>query len=366
MALNTAPAGSPASGLLKSLVKGRTVNVHAHVLSPKWWPANPTRPPGWEATPDERRYAQEARARRKEDQAALEAALSEQKKKEYAARAERLRKAGTLEEQAACYLLEMDEAGLDLMVNHTMDHSEFPGFAGRMYALPFEQVLEECAGLKERFPDRFEMFAGVDPRRGRAGVKLFERAVVEFGALGLGEMVSTQWRTMPNDKKLCYPFYEKAAELGVPLMQDATMDLGFSRPELFEQMARDFPTLKICLGGCGAGVAPVPGPQGLMPAHDTMLMLAETHENVWLDLDDWQRRDLEGIRVFTDFVRRALSGPARRRIMFGSDYPVFANLYTERDWIETVLQEAQNEGPPFSEQDLTLFFSENALRLLGL
>jgi predicted TIM-barrel fold metal-dependent hydrolase len=67
-----------------------------------------------------------------------------------------------------------------------------------------------------------------------------------------------------------------------------------------------------------------------------------------------------------DFVRRALSGPARRRIMFGSDYPVFANLYTERDWIELVLQEAQNEGQPFPEEDLLLFFSENALRFLGL
>lgn len=67
-----------------------------------------------------------------------------------------------------------------------------------------------------------------------------------------------------------------------------------------------------------------------------------------------------------DFVRRALDGPARQRIMFGSDYPVFAYLYTRRDWIEAVLKQAQNEAQPFSEEDLALFLSENALRFLGL
>jgi hypothetical protein len=52
---------APSSGLLKRLVHGRTVNVHAHLLSMTWWPTNSVRPEGWEATPGERRYAQEAR-----------------------------------------------------------------------------------------------------------------------------------------------------------------------------------------------------------------------------------------------------------------------------------------------------------------
>jgi len=210
-------------------------------------------------------------------------------------------------------------------------------------------------------------FAGVDPRRGKEGVALLEKAVREYGCIGVGEMICTLWRTYPTDKKLMYPLLEKAAELGVPWMNDATMNYGFSQPELFEQMAGDFPDLKICLGGTGAGVDPVSNPDGKsMPAHDRMLELAEEYENIWLDLDDWQSRDEAGIRTYLSFLNRALNGPAREKVMYGSDYPINAWMYSEKDWIETFFQWAEREEITFSKEQLENFFSKNALHFLNL
>lgn len=351
-------------GVLKKYVPSRTVNVHAHLISPSWYPPEAAQPKEWESTDAERAYFRHYVAMRQELGAARHQEMTEEQHLEYKEREAARGSAKTLSDQASYYLTEMDEAGIDLMVNLTMDHSEFPGFRGRMYSVPFEQVLEDCAELKELYPGRFEMFCGIDPRRGRAGVPLFERAVSEYGALGLGEMISTQWRTMPNDRELCYPYYEKAAELGVPLMQDATMDLGFSDPSLFEEIARDFPELQICLGGAGAGVPTVALPDGsLIPAHDRMLQLAEHFENLWLDLDDWQMRDFGGIDTYVDFLRRALDGPARNRVMFGSDYPVFNFMYTEEDWVTHVLHRLVGVLDP---EELDLFFSANPLRFCGL
>jgi predicted TIM-barrel fold metal-dependent hydrolase len=351
------------SGVLKKYVPQRTVNVHAHLISPAWYAAAaPTA--AWESTDAERAYFTHYVAMRQELTAARHVEMTDEQRAEYKEREAARANAQTLAEQATYFLTEMDEAGIDLMVNLTMDHSEFPGFRGRMYSVPFEQILEECAALKELHPGRFEMFCGIDPRRGRAGVPLFERAVKEYGALGLGEMISTQWRTMPTDRELCYPYYEKAVELGVPLMQDATMDLGFSEPSLFEQLAHDFPELQICLGGAGAGVPPVTSPEGSpMAAHDRMLQLAEQFENLWLDLDDWQMRDFGGLDTYADFLQRALAGPARERIMFGSDYPVFNFMYTEEDWVSQVLDRLVEV---LSTEDLELFFSTNAMRFCGL
>ena len=52
---------------------------------------------------------------------------------------------------------------------------------------------------------------------------------------------------------------------------------------------------------------------------------------------------------------------------------LLARTYSERtcapaehDWIDTFIQHAIREGQPFSNEDLELFFSKNALRFTAL
>jgi len=343
---------SVAGGLLRQSVSGRTMNAHVHLFSGEWW-EQPVRQASPDRSDSAGRTFEQLKAREMAGLKERGLKLSARDLEANAARLARRTQAVTLEEAALYYLTEMDEAGLDTALLLTVDFSAFPDRDGRRYRLPFEQVLEQTAALRDRFPGRFEVFAGIDSRRGRAGVKLIDFAVKTCGCLGLGELTSSLWLTRPDDRSLCYPYFERCVELGLPVTNDATQNRGFSVPSMFEQIARDFPTLQLCLGGAGHGVDPVPGPDGRpVPARDVMLQLAERYENIWLDLDDWQRRDTDGVRTYVRYLRRALDGPARGRVMYGSDYPIYTWMFSERDWIDTIFTQAALDGVAFTSKEL--------------
>jgi len=205
---------------------------------------------------------------------------------------------------------------------------------------------------------------------------MFESAVRDYGCAGYGELVGTLWRVEPDDRELVYPLMEKAIELEVPFLCDATMPFGFATPDIFRRITSDFPELTLVLGGAGAGVAPeqrVGGAEN--PAHWALLELAETRDNVWLDLGDWQSIGFEhGSGILTDdnvaellrYLRRALDGPARGRVMFGSDHPIYNDVTTQRGWIRRVVEHPLAEELGFRTEDWERFFSRNALDLLGL
>jgi len=348
---------APAGSLLKKKTRGTTINAHAHLPDSGWL----KRPPARYDPKDITANAIVAYAKKRGiDLSPEDAELARE-------RAVRYNEASTLEDHARIFLAEMDEAGLDLTVLLMIDHAFQPGDFGRQYKVPYEKVLEDVAAMRQRHPGRFITFAGVDPSRGKEGVKLFESAIKDYGFAGMGEWVTQQWEVFPNDRELCYPYYEKCVELGVPFLNNCEGRFEHCAPGVFEQVAKDFPQLKICLGGAGRprpdeerrGIAQTSFP-------DDALALAERYENVYIDMDDWQRRDEEGIRKYLQHVRRALDCDARTRVMFGSDYPVFVMLYSEKEWIEVTVERAEQYGVTFSDEELELYFSKNATDYLGL
>jgi predicted TIM-barrel fold metal-dependent hydrolase len=177
--------------------------------------------------------------------------------------------------------------------------------------------------------------------------------------------VTQQWEVFPNDRELCYPYFEKCLELGVPYSNNCEGRFEHCAPEVFDQIANDFPELRIALGGAGR-----PRPSEVKNGtarwgfpHEA-LRLAARYPNVYIDLDDWQRIDPEGITYCLTHLRRALTSDARRRVMFGSDHPVLFIVYSEREWIDVVLG-SEDYGVGFSDEEMELFFSANALDFLG-
>jgi predicted TIM-barrel fold metal-dependent hydrolase len=352
-------------GLLKKRFKTRTFNVHTHPLPAAGKPEDQRPDPLSAITAQEKEEAE-----RYFSNGLLTFDSADQLDhycRKYINHKKAGRGFGSFEANVAHFVKEMDEAGIDTSILLLLDFMRpFTGIAdGDPSGERAVKVMAQCAELCQKHPGRLIPYAGIDVRRGKEGTKLLEQAVKEFGFQGCGEIVTTLWRTRPNDKELCYPFYEKCVELGIPVTIDCTMAYGYSDPPLFEEVARDFPRLRLCLGGAGVRVKPLErkGAPSL-PAHDAMLKLAEQYENVWLDLDDWQVVDKAGIRVYLDYLRRALNGPARNKIMFGSDYPVFAWMYTEKEWIEIVLDDADRGEFHFTEEELAWFFSKNALRFI--
>ena len=224
-----------------------------------------------------------------------------------------------------------------------------------------------AAGLsltgKIAFTNSFAVFAagrGIDPRSGAAdAVRRFEVAIKDYGCKGLGEVVLQQFQIYPHDKSL-YPLYEKCIEFNVPFIGNCEGPSRFTMPKEFEQVAKDFPDLKMCLAGSGRPRKPSVADE---PTADA-IRLANEYENVYLGIAAAARRDRAGIGMFFHLLRRCFDSDAKSKIMYGSDFPVAVAGYAAKDWIDVIINRHAEFGFSFSDAELTRLFSGNALDFL--
>lgn len=252
---------------------------------------------------------------------------------------------------------ELDTAGIDMAVQQMPDQSFKPSSIGRYHRAGYERMLEDAVKIRERYPGRVMSMAGIDPRRDvDDAVRLFEMAVKDYGCKGLGEVVLQQYETYPHDRKM-YALYEKCIEYGVPFSGNCEGPAKYTLPNEYEPVARDFPDLKILLAGAGRPRRPS---QSHQPIEDA-IRLADAYENIYLDTADWMRRDREGIEVFFSFLRRCFDCDARSKVMYASDFPVLTAMYSAVEWIDVLINRAGDYGYAFTDEEITRFFSTNAL-----
>ena len=132
------------------------------------------------------------------------------------------------------------------------------------------------AELARKYPDKLSMTASVIPNEKGAAQEV-ERCVKELGAVAIGELGSAYGGYYANDPE-CYPAYEKAAELDVPLIFHA----GPSTPKMLrmkqadvlaiDDIAIDFPELRIVIPHIG------------WYKFEDASFLMQKHENVFADI----------------------------------------------------------------------------------
>ncbi len=141
---------------------------------------------------------------------------------------------------------QMDYAGIDKYVLLAQDLTTVTGDA----------VIsnEEIDRIVHLHPDRFVGFASVDPHRNDA-IEVLEKAFRDMGMQGLKLHPSKQ-QFYPADPKL-YPIYEKCIEYNKPVIFHAGMSwepntlLKYANPVNFEEVAIEFPDLRLCLAHFG-------------------------------------------------------------------------------------------------------------------
>jgi predicted TIM-barrel fold metal-dependent hydrolase len=251
---------------------------------------------------------------------------------------------------------ELDDAGIDIAVHQMPDHSHKASNIGRYHLAGYERMLEDAIKVRQAYPGRVITMAGIDPRAPREeSLRKFEMAVKDYGCKGLGEVVLQQYETYPHDPVM-YALYEKCIEFGVPFSGNCEGPAAFTMPNEFEKVAKDLPELKILLAGSGRPRQPS---QSVEPISDA-IRLANDYENVYLDTADWQRRDREGIELFLSFLRRCFDSDARAKVMYASDFPVLTAMYSTKDWIDVVINQAADYGFSFTDEEITRFYSTNA------
>lgn len=201
---------------------------------------------------------------------------------------------------------------------------------------------DEVAALVRAHPDRFAGLAAVNLARPMDAVRELRRCVHELGFVGL-RVVPWLWNLPPNDRRY-YPLYAECVELGVPFCTQAghTGPLRPSEPgrpiPYLDEVALDFPELTIVAGHIG------------YPWTAEMVALATKYPNVYIDTSAYTAR-----RYPPELVAY-LRGHGRRKVMFGTNYPMIppAKCLAHLDALD------------LDDETRRLFLHENAARAFRL
>ena len=208
---------------------------------------------------------------------------------------------------------------------------------------------EEIAESAAQHPDVLVPFGSIDPARGVAGVRAARRLVEDHGVRGFKFHPSIQ-AFEPNDRRH-YPLYEELQSLGVPalfhtgqtgigsgLPGGRGIKLRYSDPMLLDDVAADFPGLTIIMA------------HPSVPWQDAAISVATHKANVYIDLSGWSPK------YFPPQLVRAANTLLKRKVLFGSDFPVI----TPDRW------RADFDALEIKDDVRPLILKENAVRMLGL
>ena len=208
---------------------------------------------------------------------------------------------------------------------------------------------EEVAALAAENSDVLIPFASIDPWKGKMGVREARRLIRDFGIKGF-KFHPTMQGFWPNDR-MAYPLYEVLEEEGcIALFHTGQTGVGsgmpggngmrlkYSNPMVIDDVAVDFPDLKIILA------------HPSFPWQEEALSVAQHKPNVYIDLSGWSPK------YFPPILVRYCNSILRKKVLFGSDWP----MITPERWL------ADFEKIDIKDHLREDIIKNNAARLLGL
>jgi predicted TIM-barrel fold metal-dependent hydrolase len=211
---------------------------------------------------------------------------------------------------------------------------------------------DELAGLVERWPRRFAALGSVDPHKGEAAIVEARRCATELGMKGIKLHPPVQQFYM-NDRQY-WPLWEECQKQGLVLLIHAGttgvgarmpggggIELNYGKPMPYmDEVAANFPELQMVLA------------HPARPWVDEQLEMVIHKKNVYMDLSGWMPK------YFDPLVIQYANTIARKKVMFGTDYPAFSVDRWMKEWRELPVKD--------EVQPLILFENANKLFDLGL
>ncbi|MCB1384502.1 MAG: amidohydrolase [Nitratireductor sp.] len=208
---------------------------------------------------------------------------------------------------------------------------------------------EEVAELAAENSDILIPFASIDPWKGKIGVREAKRLMRDFAIKGF-KFHPTMQGFYPNDR-MAYDLYEAIeAEGGIALFHTGQTGVGsgmpggngmrlkYSNPMFVDDVAVDFPDLKIILA------------HPSFPWQEEALSVATHKPNVYIDLSGWSPK------YFPPILVRYANTLLRKKMLFGSDWPMIA----PEKWLDAF------DKADFRDEVRPGILKDNAARLLGL
>ena len=207
----------------------------------------------------------------------------------------------------------------------------------------------EVAELANKNSDICIPFASIDPHKGKYGAREARDLIENYGVQGF-KFHGIAQNAHPADR-MAYPIYEVIAEyklpaifhtghsgMGTGMPGGGGMRLKYGQPILIDDVAVDFPDMKIILA------------HPSWPWVDESLSMALHKDNVFIDLSGWSPK------YFPKQVIQYANTQLKHKMLFGSDFPL---IHPDK-WIKA----AQDVG--FREEVMPGIMKDNAARVLGL
>ncbi len=213
---------------------------------------------------------------------------------------------------------------------------------------------ERVAAYVREHPDKLIGFAGIDPTCPREAVEALNSARDELGLRGVSLSPAAQdFHPCASEAR---KVYEAAAELGLPVLFHAGPYLAarskmeYAQPMLLDEVARDFPDVKIIIAHLG------------YPWVRQTLVLLAKHANVLADISWLLHQPWEAYQALLSASQYGVMD----KLLFGSGFPYTSParcieaLYSINHLVHGT------NLPALPREELRSIVERDALRLLGI
>lgn len=238
---------------------------------------------------------------------------------------------------------QMDDAGIEKTILLIADF----GYGTDEEKLSINLLYDSYYAVLRKNPEKFVVFGGADPRRGKQGIDLFEKGIQKYGFKGLKLYPPCGYEL--NDTGL-YPYYELCKQYDIPVLTHTGPSLkSMTIDKLYEvavnQIASDFKEVNFVLG------------HAAFQQFDLNQELAFKYNNIFLESSGFQKLMGTPDKIKSMFLKLINSIP--EKIVFGTDWPMFNTMNSQKSWVDFF---KNIEG--FSKEKQKLFFRDNALEIL--
>ncbi len=249
----------------------------------------------------------------------------------------------------------MDDSGIEKTLLLPLDYWYWFETSGR--SKPYDMVKKNQIYVEavNNHEGRLYSLFGMDPRRKNC-VAAFEKAVSKWNMKGIKLHPTTRY--YPDDP-VCYPVYQKALELQVPVLfhsgnQPAPMAAKFSEPKYIDTVAADFPELKIVVAHIGHGW------------WRQTLDFASAKPNMYVDFSGWQGKYQENPKHFAEVLRSAIDMLGPWRVLFGTDGALLNVIMPPPEWVKAIQNINSVSDTKFTDEELEIILGKAAIHLFSL
>ncbi|MGB5953429.1 MAG: amidohydrolase family protein [Ornithinimicrobium sp.] len=211
-----------------------------------------------------------------------------------------------------------------------------------------ERLNDQLAQVLDEHPDTFKGIGCIDilgarpTDMARQGARIAERDFV-------GLSFQPAFFGVDIDERALYPLYSRAEELSLVVCVHTGITysrlhpLRHERPEMLDQVACDFPDLRLV--ACHAG----------WPWATEYAAVARRHPTVFLEFGALAPKYVARPGTGWDAMFAMMGNVLQDQVLYGSDWPMMAPERALREWRASGLD----------EDDLSSLFHDNAARLFG-